>query len=68
MRSAPIVADLDTARLDRFATERAGLVAKLAALDERERTFCRQWSGRNGYRVYLTPDQVRRSIEGRRGG
>lgn len=54
-------------RFDRLEAERASLVAKLADVDRRRFEFCTRYSDANGYRVRLSPEQVRRAM-GRDGG
>ena len=58
---API-ASIAAERFDRLEAERASLVARLADVDRRMSDFCTRYSDAHGYRMKLSPDQVRRSL------
>lgn len=60
-RATPVT-HLAAERFDRLEAERASLVAKLADVDRRISSFCTRYSDANGYRVRLSPEQVRRAM------
>ena len=60
-RATPVT-QLAAERFDRLEAERASLVAKLADVDRRRFEFCTRYSDANGYRVRLSPEQVRRCL------
>lgn len=62
---APKVTDLPETRLLRDMAALAAAEQKVRELKAKVQAGCRTWSDAHGYRVTLTAEQVRRSIEAR---
>lgn len=62
MSSNAQVADLASERFERLFAARANAASKLADLDRRISAECARYSDTNGYKVRLTPEQIKRAM------